>query len=86
MDVTSSQSDTTGNSRRRRRDTGQEAANDTAAFTPTASNFSMAITTTGCRSYDKATDTWTSDNCEVPNILRYPMNNNYYIIVLSVIL
>lgn len=76
MDVkkSSSQSDTTGNSRRRR-DTSQEAANDTAVFAPTASNFSMAITTTGCRSYDKATDTWTSNNCEVLNILCYPMNN-----------
>lgn len=78
MDVTksSSQSDTTGNSRRRR-DTSQNAANDTAAFAPTASNFSMAITTTGCRSYDKATDTWISNNCEVPNILCSPTNNDY---------
>ncbi|XP_061194795.1 uncharacterized protein LOC133202955 [Saccostrea echinata] len=71
VDITDTTSDSS-TSRRRRRDTSQALTtpgyNESAPFTPTSSNFSMAITTTGCRSYDKATDSWTSNNCQVLRI------------------
>ncbi|XP_062602879.1 uncharacterized protein LOC134264616, partial [Saccostrea cucullata] len=71
VDITDDTSDSS-TSRRRRRDTSQSVTtpgyNESAPFTPTSSNFSMAITTTGCRSYDKATDSWTSNNCQVLRI------------------
>lgn len=46
----------------------------------------MVIIIIGCCFYDKVMDIWILDNCEVFNILCYFMNNNYYIIVFSVIL
>lgn len=54
--------DESQNNRRRKR----AAVNATSpSFDPHEANFSMAIVTSGCRTYDETTNQWTDNGCQV---------------------
>lgn len=68
--------DQSQHSRRKKR----QATNTTApTFDPMASNFSLALVTSGCRTYDESTNQWVDSGCQVTylNVLpsgKYPSN------------
>ena len=54
--------DQSQHSRRKKR----QATNTTApTFDPMASNFSLALVTSGCRTYDESTNQWVDSGCQV---------------------
>lgn len=60
--------DESQNNRRRKR----AAVNATSpSFDPHEANFSMAIVTSGCRTYDETTNQWTDNGCQVTYTLFY---------------
>ncbi|XP_062611722.1 uncharacterized protein LOC134273545 [Saccostrea cucullata] len=60
--------DESQNTRRRKR----AAVNTTSpSFNPTEANFSIALATSGCRTYDEATSLWVDNGCKVLDISTF---------------
>lgn len=66
--------DESQNNRRRKR----AAVNATSpSFDPHEANFSMAIVTSGCRTYDETTNQWTDNGCQVTYSLHCDKHVKY---------